>query len=292
MTVDKFINHLYKNIWIYIIQSKNFDLYWKHTSNEDYDPGDFESDSICELIKNLKNNFPFQEAYKEVIGSVDKCIRDIIMEFMAWFSYVENFSSGSIYYEVILNGNVDIKPLVDLVNLVENSEKLIIDDEEQSMKKDKLSSIFTSLDKFTSSSKSLTSRRKGKTSLIIEDEYDVQDILHTMLYPLFPTINSEQVVSGNDDKHFLKIDFLIASNKIAIETKYIKTKQDTNKLTKELNDDIQTYYKNQDCNELIFFVYDKDLLIYNPDNLEKQYTISQSFGEKRVNIYLIIRPKN
>ncbi|MER3446073.1 MAG: hypothetical protein C4291_04200 [Candidatus Dadabacteria bacterium] len=43
---------------------------------------------------------------------------------------------------------------------------------------------------FDTSAKILASRRKGKQTISIEDEYDVQDILHCILKSRFPDITS------------------------------------------------------------------------------------------------------
>jgi len=290
MEVEEFLNHLYKNVWIYIIRQRNFDEYWKTDEDRNYDPGDFYSDNIPELLKNLKEGFALHKSYQNVVGRIDLKIRPVIMDFMVWVSMMGELTANDIYNVIYSGRNLNLKPLSNLVKIVETTEMPIILEKQGT--REKLGIIFTVIDKFTSASTSLTNRRKNKTSIDIVDEYDVQDILHVILKPFFPTIKSEQVVSGNDDEKFLKIDFLIASEKAAIECKFIRDNNHATSITKEINDDIQTYAKHQDCNNLIFFIYDKDMHISNPDVLEDNYTIKQSFNDKSINVFLKIRPKN
>ena len=123
------------------------------------------------------------------------------------------------------------------------------------------------------------------------DEYDMQDLLLIMLRAYFPSVKSEQVIEGNSDRHYLKIDFLLPDTKIAIECKffeggYIKT------LTEQLDIDIQTYHRHPDCRYLVFFIYDRGLLISDANGLEQRYAQKQTFEGKPMDIFLKVRPKN
>ena len=289
MTEKEFISHLYKKLWKYIILERNFKEYWRNEPDGDYDPAYFYSDHIPELITNLKSGFAFIDSYNEIVSDININVRPVIIDFMAWFSFMEDKSEGYIYNSFFRN-QLNLKPLNELIRVVQNAPSHKT--KKMTDSKHKLDTIFMVIERFTSATKSLTSRRKGKRNLNISDEYDVQDIIHTILKPFVPLIKNEEVVPGNDVNKFLKIDFLLPLEKTALECKYVRDLSHTKKITKELNDDIQTYIHHQDCNNLIFFIYDKELLISNPDSLEKKYTQTQSIKGKTINIYLKIRPKN
>ena len=292
MTALQFTRHLYKTLWTYIISKKEFDDYFRNDEEGNYSPEDFYADSIPDLVTSLKNGFPFYEVYQNVIGSInDLAERNLIIEFMIWFKKNENTTGHSIIHDFMSEG-LQISALNNLIKYVETKPLPDISENVKEKGDGKMNIIFSVLEKFTSASKSLTERRRGKTTLEIEDEYDMQDILHVILKPFFPALKLEEVISGNDSEKFLKIDFLISSIKVGIECKCIRDKAHANVITKEINDDIQTYHKHQDCNNLIIFIYDKKLLITNPDVLEQQYSKTQSFADKKLEINLLIRPKN
>jgi hypothetical protein len=293
MQVETFRQHLYQAIWKYTIDQKEYNDYYKEHSDE-LMPEDFYVDNILLLIKNLNKNSSFYETYRDIIGAIsDPHEREIIINFMLWFSKFKDSSSHEIFNEVMddsYNQNGFMDSIIELQKYARKSHIIITEDKR--VDNEKLSIIFSALDKFTSASKSLSERRKGKPTISLDDEYDIQDVLHVILRPHFPTIKIEEVVSGNDTEKFLKIDFVVSDLKVAVECKCIRDIKHARSITKELNDDIQTYHRHQDCNYLIFFVYDQDLLISNPDTLEKNYTNEQTFGTRKMKIELKIRPKN
>lgn len=289
MKTEEFLNHLYTQVWKFIIEKKDFEEYWRTTEEPEYDPGDFYSDIIPVLITNLKEEFPLQQAYKEVIGKININVRPMIIKFMSWIRNIENLSGNDIFNK-INNNSFSTKQLDDFAKFVEGiqlTEKV----DTKRKNSDQIDMIFTVIDKFSTAAKPLLIRRKNKPRIKFNDEYDIQDVLHTILKPFFPSIKSEEVVSGGS-KRFLKIDFLITSEKIGIECKFVKSNLKIDKIKAQINDDIQTYHQHQDCSTLIFFLYDKNQIIVDPDSLEKEYTALQKFNKKPMQIYLRVRPKN
>lgn len=290
MTAKEFTHHIYKNIWKHIIKQKEYDNYWENADDPEYYPDDFITDAVTSLINSLKENFPFSDAYKNVIGSINQSERELIIEFMMWFTELENKTGNDIYY-MVESGCLDLRPLDKIADFVKTTTLTDIATS-STYRKDQLAILYKAIEKFTSASKSLTERRKGKPTIPIDDEYDMQDILHVILKPHFPSIKIEEVVSGKDSGRFLKIDFVLSKIKVAIECKCIRDKTHAKNLSKEINDDIQTYNEHQDCSHLIFFIYDKNLQIMNPDMLEENYSKKQTFDGKDMLIDLKIRPKN
>jgi len=99
-------------------------------------------------------------------------------------------------------------------------------------------------------------RRKGHSPFEINDEYDVQDLIYLMLKPIFNDLKEEEYTPKTGGKS-TRIDLVIPSENIAVETKMIKT-DDTNedKFIREIKEDIQSYYKYTNLKWLIVFVYD------------------------------------
>lgn len=291
MTAKEFEYHLYRNTWKYIIQEVEYKKYLRGSLFPDVFPDEFISSVIPDFLKALNREFPFYEAYQEVIGAIDTDVRDIIIEFMIWYKENEAKSSKEIFEEYHSESGFDEGPLKKLVSYVKTITLMDEAIPERYIEESN-TIIFNVIERFTSAAKSLQERRAGEPTIEMKNEYDVQDILFVMLKPHFPSLRIEEVVAGKDSEKFLKIDFLVTSEKVAIEVKYIRDNNHARSITKEINDDIQTYHKHQDCNHLIFFVYDKALLLKNPDILEDEYSKTQIFDGKEMRIDLRVRPKN
>jgi hypothetical protein len=142
-------------------------------------------------------------------------------------------------------------------------------------------------DKFHKIAIQLKDRRKGKTSFIIEDETDVQDLLRALMIPIFEDIRDNEPTPSFAGQ-FSLIDFTIKEEKVAIETKIASDKHLEDKIGSELLADIARYRKNKDYNHLICFIYDPEFKLKKSNaiksDLEKEST-------PNFRIEIIIEPK-
>jgi hypothetical protein len=111
----------------------------------------------------------------------------------------------------------------------------------------------------------LRARREGRSTLEIEDEYDVQDLFHSILWLFFADIRPEEYTpsyAGGSSR----MDFLLKKEKIAVETKMTRKGKGTedNRIGQELLLDIERYQEHPDCATLICFVYDPGGRVGNP----------------------------
>lgn len=116
--------------------------------------------------------------------------------------------------------------------------------------------------------KQLRSRYSDRATLDINDEYDTQDLLHSLFYIYFDDIRSEEWTpsyAGSSSR----VDFLIKEEQIIIEVKKTRKNLKEKQIGDELLVDIQRYQTHPDCKKLICFVYDPDGYISNPRGLEK-----------------------
>lgn len=146
------------------------------------------------------------------------------------------------------------------------------------LKQEKTIDVDNVLDKlflrFHKVARQLRSRYSGRQTLEIEDEYDVQDLLHALLQLYFDDIRAEEWTPSYAGK-CARVDFLLKKEKVVIEVK--KTRQGL--ADKELGDqliiDVDRYKAHQDCEKLVCFVYDPEGRIGNPngimDDLNKQH---------------------
>lgn len=131
----------------------------------------------------------------------------------------------------------------------------------------------------------LRDRYDNRETLEVNDEYDVQDLLHSLLKIYFDDIRPEEWTpsyAGTSSRQ----DFLLKNEKIVIETKKARKGLNNKELANELIIDISRYKTHPDCKTLMCFVYDPENRIKNPRGLENDLTESiEDF-----NIIVKIRP--
>lgn len=112
----------------------------------------------------------------------------------------------------------------------------------------------------------LRSRHAERNTLDVKDEYDVQDLLRSLLTIFFNDIREEEGSSSNAGSS-PRLDFLLKNEQIVIEAKMTRPSLTPKKLGEELIIDIQRYRGHPDCKTLYCFVYDPGGYIRNPNAL-------------------------
>lgn len=109
----------------------------------------------------------------------------------------------------------------------------------------------------------LRNRHAQRSTLDVTDEYDVQDLFHSLLSLYFDDIRAEEVTPSYAGKSS-RIDFLVNVESLGIEVKMTRGGLDSRELGTQLIDDIARYRKHPECKTLVCFVYDPDGRISNP----------------------------
>ena len=128
-----------------------------------------------------------------------------------------------------------------------------------------LDRIFDNFSRFVSQ---LSRRHDNRTTIEVNDEYDVQDLLHAILLLYFDDVRTEEWVpsyAGGSKR----MDFLLKDEKTAIEVKMTRDKLRDKEVGEQLLVDIANYKNHPDVSKLYCFVYDKDKKIANPIGLAK-----------------------
>lgn len=117
-------------------------------------------------------------------------------------------------------------------------------------------------------------------SIKIENEYDFQHLLYSVLKPLCNDIRLE--VSQDTGCNTTRADILIPSLHTIIETKCTRKNMSYNKLIEEIRADIVHYQEKY----IYFCIYDKEKLIDKP---AFESTFNQSFDQKHIHV-IILQP--
>jgi hypothetical protein len=140
-------------------------------------------------------------------------------------------------------------------------------------------------ERFHTITRQLRDRHANRPTLDVEDEYDVQDLLHTLLHLDFEDIRPEEPTPSNAGQSS-RVDFLLKSERIVIEIKKTRTTLGAKEVGTELIADIHRYRTHPDCDILLCFVYDPEARINNPRGLEDDLRKN----EDRFRVEVWIRP--
>lgn len=141
------------------------------------------------------------------------------------------------------------------------------------------------LDKFHLVVMQLRDRYSNRETLDVNDEYDVQDLLHSLLYIFCSDIRAEEWTpsyAGTSSRQ----DFLLKDEQVVIETKKTRKGLGNRELADELIIDITRYKQHADCKTLVCFVYDPENRIKNPRGFEND----MSKPTDGMNVIVCIRP--
>lgn len=132
----------------------------------------------------------------------------------------------------------------------------------------------------------LRARYNNRETIDVEDEYDVQDLLHAILKLEFDDIRPEEWTPSYAGKAS-RVDFLLKKEEIIIEVKKTRKGLTGKEVGDQLLIDIQRYQIHPNCKYLVCFIYDPEGRIPNPKGIENDLTKT----ENGVKIITIITPK-
>jgi hypothetical protein len=140
------------------------------------------------------------------------------------------------------------------------------------------------LSRFNLVANQLKRRRKDKEPFLVEDEYDVQDLLHALLKVDFDDIRKEEWTpsyAGGASK----IDFVLKNEEILIEVKKTSKNTREKEIGEQLLVDIAKYKEYPNIRTLICFIYDPEKWIENPEGLKHDL---EKKSPKELNVEVII----
>ncbi len=145
----------------------------------------------------------------------------------------------------------------------------------------KLDLIINILNKFPAFCRQLNKRYNDRAPFEINDEYDVQNLVHALLLLHFDDVRPEEAspsYAGASSRQ----DFLLKKEKIVIEVKKTRRSLGTGKIGEELIIDMARYRAHPDCDTLVCFVYDPDGFVNNPKGVIDDLEGGDTEGKTRV----------
>ncbi|MET0515225.1 MAG: hypothetical protein ABW047_07865 [Nitrospiraceae bacterium] len=129
-------------------------------------------------------------------------------------------------------------------------------------------------------------RSHDRPSLEVEDEFDVQDLMHALLRLEFDEVQSEEwrpsYAAGK-----AQTSYLLHREKVVIVVKKTKAGVTLRDLSEQVKADSAAYSSRTDCQTLFCFIYDPEGRIGNPRGLEAELTmVSDGYT-----VEVIIAPK-
>lgn len=128
--------------------------------------------------------------------------------------------------------------------------------------KDPHSIIEQIFQRFSVVANQLRYRHEGRSTIEINDEYDVQNFLHSLLRIYFDDIRAEEHAPSYAGVN-PRLDLLLKKEQIVIELKKTRPGLSTKKLRDDLIIDKEQYKTHPDCKFLYCFVYDPERKVKN-----------------------------
>lgn len=136
-------------------------------------------------------------------------------------------------------------------------------------------SVLAVIDAFPKSAAVLSKRKRERPPFTIRDEYDVQDLFHSLVQSVVPDIVEEDPapkVAG----HSARLDFTSKATKMGFEMKHVKDANHAKKVREEILLDERTYQEHPYVETVIAFVSDPERHIPLPERTAFESDLSQS----------------
>lgn len=243
------------------------------------------NEKILELIgqiDSLKKEKPFSPKFNCWNNLSERYLKSIFGEESDQLSQFKSISYSSSFF--VIGGNDS--SYYDYINGLEEAKLMLqsflndVPNNKDSNSKSSEHYLEKILNRFHVVATQIKRRREKRSTLEINDEYDLQDLLHALLKIDFQDIRPEEWVpsyAGNSSR----MDFLLPNDKIAIETKKTRKGLSTRNIIEQVIIDIAYYQKHQDVKTLYCFIYDPEFLLENPASLSE---LDKNHGNLKVKI--------
>jgi hypothetical protein len=139
--------------------------------------------------------------------------------------------------------------------------------------------------RFYAVAKQLRKRYDNRQTLDVNDEYDVQDLFHSLLGLFFDDIRPEEHPRSSTNLP-IHTGFLLKKEEIFVQTKITRRGFTDEAIAEQLRFDIEKYRLHPHCKTLVCFVYDPEGRVKHPKQLKKNW----SGNQQGLKVILLISP--
>ena len=194
-----------------------------------------------------------------------------------------NSTPDSAFHEAYLDGLDTAKSI--LSSMIDEIREYDLDSDSDSPTK-VLGTLEQVCLRFHMVARQLRVRHSNRTTLEIDDEYDVQDLLHDLLKLNFDDVRREEWTPSYAGGS-ARADFLLKEEGTVIEVKKTRQGLSVPDIGAQLLVDIARYQAHPDCTQLVCFIYDPEGRIGNPIGLERDLEKSPA----KMPVRVIVGPK-
>jgi hypothetical protein len=134
----------------------------------------------------------------------------------------------------------------------------------------------------------LKDRGHGRPSFLVENEYDLQDLLFSVLRSVFEDVQREEWTPKQAGSA-KRIDIVIPSADVVIETKFVRDKAHGKAVADELRIDFESYHAHQHCRNLIAVCLDPGDNILDPAQFESGLSGLRKKDDHEFNVTVLVR---
>ncbi len=127
----------------------------------------------------------------------------------------------------------------------------------------------------------LQTRQRQKPPFAVDDEYDVQDLLHGILRLHFDDVRPEEVTPSYAGRHS-RVDFFLPRERMMVEAKMTRQNLGQKEIINELSIDTIRYSTMKEVDTLVCLVYDPTQRCTNPVAIERD--VEDSGGRLKVRV--------
>jgi hypothetical protein len=139
---------------------------------------------------------------------------------------------------------------------------------------------------FQAVARSMGKRHAERPTLDVADEYDVQDLLRSLLAIDFHDVRAEEWTPSYAGGA-ARMDFLLKSEQVVVETKMTREGLADKELGEQLIIDIAKHGQHPDCRTLVCFVYDPLGRVSNPAGLQADL---EKQSNESLAVRVLVRP--
>lgn len=159
-------------------------------------------------------------------------------------------------------------------------------DSSASAEMDDLSTTKKLCQRFHMVARQLRLRGEYRSTVNIDDEFDIQDLMHALLRVYFDDIGTDEWTPAYTEG-VSRTTFLLDHDRLAIVVKKTRTGLSRKELMDQVRADVERYRARGRCTHLLCFIYDPDGRVGNPRGLENELS---STGE-HFTVDVVVAPK-